>query len=187
MADDNQDSADTQGSSLLELEDMPASGDTWDPSGQLAFDDGNQAHTEVPRGDNIDDLRAIADMRADPLALVDIFDVEHPDRAGSLTISSTSEGSESRTARTRRGDNTAGGTNIADERLTGTVHVISSSEGGAIAGNGRDDESIHRSLMMLPDPHIVSGANHPPTDAAGSENREQNVSPISQILLNRSS
>ena len=122
--------ADTQGSNIFGLEDMPASSDTWDPFGQLALEDSSQAHTEVPRDDNIDELRAIADMSvADSLALVNMFDTEHHDRAGSLTISSTSEGSESRTARTRRDDNTAGGTNIGGERLTGTFHVISSSDG----------------------------------------------------------
>ena len=189
MADDNQDlraildaAADTQGSNIFGLEDMPASSDTWDPFGQLALEDGSQAHAEVPRDDNIDELRAIADMSvADPLALVNMFDAEHHDRAGSLTISSTSEGSESRTARTRRDDSTAGGTNIGGERVTGTFHIISSSDGGAIAGNGGHDESTHRSLMMLPDPHIVSGTVHNPVDDVGLENREQNVSPISQF------
>ena len=118
---------------------------------------------------------------ADPLALNDIFDADHPDRAGSLTISSTSEGSESRTARTRRGDNIAGGTHNSDERATGTFHIISSSEGGAIAGNAGGGESAHRSIMIAPGRDVSSGTNPSAVNAVRHDSRDQILSPISQF------
>ena len=57
MADDNQDlraildaAADTQGSNLFEIEDVPANGDNWEPFGPLAIGDGIHDDTRYLEG-----------------------------------------------------------------------------------------------------------------------------------------